>query len=92
MRQNSCGVEIDQRCINFIMMLEERYKVDIKNTADFVEIRDKWYNEGSPMPEKQVVCHRASKDVVEGNVIEPVAWNPLARWDRKKNPIRWEDQ
>lgn len=76
-------MEIDQRCINFIQMLEREYKVDIKRTVDYVEIRNKWVGEGSRVPKPKVVRHRASKVAKKG--IQRIAWNP------KELPMRWDD-
>jgi len=85
MRQNSYGIEIDQRCINFIQYLEKRYNVDIKRTVDFVEIRNKWISEGSPMPTPANVPQKASKSLRRGNV------QKIVGWDYKKNPLKWDD-
>jgi len=79
--------ELLQSSVNLVAMLEKMYKTDIKNTNDYLEIRNQWYNMGKPVNVALIASHgvkRATKN-------KPARWNPLGRWDRKKNPIKWDD-
>ena len=78
-------MEINQLQINFIQMLEKEYKVDIKTTADYVEIRNIWINEGSRVPEPKNVALRRSK----GPKTPPVQY--IKHCNRQLLPMRWED-
>ena len=79
------GRVVDQRQINFIQYLEKEYKVDIRTTADYVEIRKKWISEGSRVPKPKIVKHRRSQSV------QRVSLQRIGRWNFKANPIKWED-
>ncbi len=85
------GRVIDQRHINFIQMLEKEYNVDIKTTADYVEIRNKWISEGCTMPKLPNVQPRGSGGLKRGTRSKAKAWDPTHTWDKNKNPIKWED-
>ena len=81
----TCG-ECNIGYVNFIQMLESRYKTQIKKSADYVELRSKWIREGAEYPETENVPLRGSQDAVGGSVQRIVGWN------YKENPIKWEDQ
>lgn len=79
------GRIVNQLQINFIQMLEREYEVDIKMTADYVEIRKKWIGEGSRVPAPPNVQPRASKVPPCPHVQYIKHWNPRVL------PLRWED-
>jgi len=88
-QRNSYGREINQYHINFIQMLERMYKVDIETTADFLELRKIWVEEGEHMQMPPRVQPRASQSLRKHT--ERKAWTPFSTWNKKQNPIKWED-
>lgn len=70
-------MEIDQRKINFLNMLEAMYQVNFQSTRDFKEVYARWKKEGSPV-DLSLIHHEGTPKERKVEIIEldPLEYTP----------------
>lgn len=87
-RDSVCG-----RCTigatNLIAYLENRYKEKVSTSVDFSVLKERWIKEGRPGLKRMV---DGTKKKLDPEADPEKNWPALWKcWDRKKNPLTWDD-